>query len=307
MLIRAGLAALACLAVAPAAGQGLYGADDLARARQTMGPNIVLVVTEDIPNALPRAQRAGAARLTVDFIDRGPHPLSYYSEPAAARVIVPLESVLFLDDLAIATAWFEAQGCDAGYLQAYLAALLGGEDMPPPLAAFGIDRQTALADPFVDDVSAKILSTVVNYLMAHEVGHVLLGHVGGLGGGAESQGQEIEADAFALDFFTATGTPPLGMAIYFNAARWLDPADTDAGTHPVSRDRLRAISERLAGDPGAFASGYSDPVAGAAMVAQVADDLAFVADFAAGEERDLLGLALAREYPLSRLASACPG
>jgi hypothetical protein len=81
--------------------------------------------------------------------------------------------------------------------------------MPPPLVAFDIDKETALADPFVEDVSTKILDSTVNYLLAHEVGHVMLGHEGGLTGGA-SQEQEIAADRFALDFFTAVGTPPLG-------------------------------------------------------------------------------------------------
>jgi hypothetical protein len=220
-------------------------------------------------------------------------------------VIVPMESVLFIDDLGVASAWFEAQGCDAGFVQAYLAAVFTRGGMPPPLVAFDIDKETALADPFVEDVSTKILDSTVNYLLAHEVGHVMLGHEGGLTGGA-SQEQEIAADRFALDFFTAVGTPPLGMSIYFNAGRWLDPAG-GAGTHPVSGDRLRAIAGRLAADPSVFASGYSDPETGAALVAQVAGDLEVIADFAQGDEREIFALALDREYPLSRLAGVCPG
>lgn len=305
----AALALAAVLHAAPAPAE-MYSDDALLAEYQRVGDSIALMVTEDIPATLPPAERARAAAIRVVFEPRAAHPLYFYARPDEGTVHVPVASVRFLADLAILTAWFERRGCAPQYLHTYLWALLReGRPLPSPLEAFAVARETALADPFVDDVAAKALSTGLLFVLAHEVGHVMLGHRPGLAG-ARSQAQEIAADAFALDRFAALGAPPAGAVLWFMAARWIDPtAEHAAGaTHPVSPERLRAVADRLAADPDAFAFSQPDPEAARAAALTYAAEFRRIADLMADDAMlTLLPAGLDRDFPLAALRTACPG
>ena len=98
------------------------------------------------------------------------------------------------------------------------------------------------------------------------------------------------------------------MVDYFVAARWLDPTGTAvaAGTHPVTTGRLSAIAERLAADPRAFAQGLRGSWEGAELTLGVARDMTRVADLLTEEWMvSVMPMGLARDFPLSRLATAC--
>ena len=307
---RARAAAAMLAALLPAgAGAQMYDDATLLAAWEQTGDNITLMITEDIAAVVPESMRARAARIGVVFEARAAHPLYFYARPDAGTVHVPIASVRFVDDLATLVAWVDRKGCAPEYVQTYLWALLReGRALPPPLAAFGIDRDAALADPWVNDVSGKILKSALFFIFAHEVGHLLLGHTGGLEG-ADSQAQEIAADAFALDRFAALGTPPAGIVLYFMATRWLEPGAAAAGdiTHPVSPDRLRAVADRLAADPAAFSFSEPDPAAGRARVETFAAEFRTMADMMAGDAMlTLLPAGLSRDFPVARLAAACP-
>ena len=309
MLTR--LALLAGLAVAPLAalaeGIRVYDAATLA-GTDRMAANVTLLLREDIPATLPRALRADAAAIAIHFPDRGPHPISIFADPASNAVILPRETLRFLDDMAILTAWFERHDCERMWTGAYLAGLLQGREAPrPPLAAFGLDRDRVLADPFVDDMSAWILSDAVYFLVAHEVGHLLLGHRAGLTGAA-SQAQEMAADAFALDRFATIGRPPGGMVATFAWSLWFDVHDPDHSTHPLSGERLQAIADRLAAEPMQFAFSDSDPDRGQRAVMYVAGEIARMAEIARSDGLAALApMGLAAQFPSSRFATACPG
>lgn len=306
----ASLFSLMLVATATPCAAQLYSDAELASAYQVMGSNIDLMVTQDIVRTVSRPLRPAAAQIRVRFVDRGTNPLAFWSDPRAAVVHVPIESVRFIDDLAILQAWFVRHGCAAHYIHTYLWALLReGRPLPSPLIAFGIDRDTALADSFVDDVSGKILKSSVLFILAHEVGHILLGHHGGLVG-TMSQRQETEADAFALDHFASIGAPPAGMVLYFLAGRWRDPIGAAArrGTHPVSPQRIAEIAQRMAAEPEAFSFAEPDQQRGRAQVLAIARDLRGIAEISSDERMlTLLPIGLARDFPLSRLRSACPG
>lgn len=288
----------------------LYSDALLQDVSRRVGGNITAMIEQDIVRTVPRPDRPRAARIDTRMILRGRHPLDFYADPRAGKIYVPMESVRFFDDLAILQSWFVAKGCDPAPIQTYLWALLRqGRALPPPLKAFGIDRDTALADPFTDDVSGKVLKSGLFFILSHEVGHILLAHQGGTTG-PFSQDQERAADAFALDRFAQIGTYPGGAALYFIAARWLDPtgAAVAQGSHPVAPDRIAAIAERLAADPAAFSFGEPDRALGAAQVRYVAGELATLARLSSDEAMlTLLPLGLERRFPLSRLRSACPG
>ena len=256
------------------------------------------------------ADRPRAAAITLAFPDRGPSPLSFYADPATDTIYMPLESIRFFDDVATLFAWVESKGCDPTSVQAYLwAKLRDGQPLPAPLKAFHIDRDIALADPFTDDVSLKIVSSGLQFILAHELGHLMLGHRGGMSG-ADSQAQEIAADSFALDHFARLGGLPMGVFWYYMAAWWQDPVGRDArdaSTHPVSPERISLLAERITDNPMAFSHGELDPEREAGLAAGIG---AMVANLAMLIDDDgmlsLMPIVLERDWPASRLATACP-
>jgi hypothetical protein len=291
----------------PAQAQ-LYSDDELASARR-QSVNVARMLTEDIVATLPRAERARAASVRAEFPVRvDGNPLGMFAQPATGTVFVPLETLRFLDDYGVLLAWDNLHGCESGFIDTYLYALLReGRSLPPPLTAFGIDRDAALADPAIDGLSADILKTQVFFLLSHELGHILLGHETGVHG-AESRRQELEADDFALDRFAALGTVPLGMASWFYAARYVDPTGVAvaAATHPVFSERLRAVADRLARDADDFSFAEPDFPAARKRVAYVVNELHHLARL--GEDEEMLTLlpqGLLSQFPLSGLATAC--
>lgn len=295
--------------VGTARADSFYDPADLARLTDRMVPNIRTVLERDIIGNLPRDARPAAGRIVLEFPEQGPDPLAFYAEPDRHTITMPLESLRFFDDLATLYAWFDSQSCDPMMIQSYLVALLReGRPLPPPLVAFDIDRETAWQDAFTDDVSAKIVSSGVQFILAHEVGHLLLGHRPGLDG-ADSQAQEIAADAFALDHFARIGGMPTGALYYFIAAWWRDPVgDAVAdGTHPVSHARIDAVAARLAATPMSFAFADDDPQAGARAASHIAGQMSAIVDVMTDERMlTVLPEELSRDFPVSRLASACP-
>jgi hypothetical protein len=310
MLRRAACAlALLLAGAAGAATAQMYTEAERARVMARAAPNLQAVLERDIIGNLPRAERPRAASIRLVFPPSGPSPLSFYADPRSRVIHFPQDSIRFLDDIATLFAWFESRGCAPGMIQTYLWALLrDGRPLPAPLRAFAIDREVALADPFTNDVSGKIYSSALQFILAHEVGHLMLDHRGGLSG-AQSQAQEIAADAFAADHFARLGAMPLGVLFYYMAAWWQDPlAEAAPGsTHPVSPDRIATLATRFQADPMAFAHSEPDPARGAALVRDVAGDMATLARLAASDGMlSLLPLGLERDFPLSRLATACP-
>ena len=68
------------------------------------------------------------------------------------------------------------------------------------------------------------------------------------------------------------------------------------------------IADRLAAEPETFASGFADPVAGVGLTVDAARNLRTIAEISGEEDMLAVGPAgLVREFPLSRLESACPG
>lgn len=275
-----------------------------------MVPAVRRMLAEDIPATLPRADRPRAAAIRLATPDRlGPHPMGVYAEPTRNTIHVPLETLRFLDEWMMLLGWDNSRDCRSEFFDSYLWALLRArEPLPGPLAAFALDRAAVLADPKADHVAERSLSSAVWFLLAHEVGHILLGHSPDAQG-ADSRRQEMEADAFALDRFAALGTAPLGIVPFFYAARYLDPTGEAAelGTHPVFSRRLQAIADRLAAEPEAFAHAEPDPAQARLTVLFVAAQIGAMAELGSDEDMlEVLPGALLRDYPLSRLATACP-
>lgn len=308
-MLRVGLIATLAMLAGPSSAQ-FYTEAELQSTLRNAGPDIEDVLYIDIVGNLPRDLRPAAAGVRVAFPETGPGPLAFYADPATRTIYMPLQSIRFFDDVATLFAWVESKNCDPAGIQSYLWALLReGRPLPSPLRAFAIDRDTAFADPYTLDVSGKIVSSGLQFILAHELGHLLLQHRGGLDG-TDSQAQEIAADDFALDHFARLGGSPMGVFWYYMAAWWQDPVGTeaeDASTHPVSPQRISSLAARLTADPMAFAHGELDPAREAALVAQLGGMVAGLAELIDDDGMlTVLPLGLERDYPPSRLAGICP-
>ncbi len=292
------------------AAEVVYSPADLQRVRDRAIPTIQSVMWQDIVPRLPDQFRDTASDVQLFFPERGPGPMSFYASPANGEIYMPLTSLRFFDDIATLHAWFESQDCPTEYIQTYLAGLLrAGEDLPAPLVAFGLDRDRLFADNYTYDLSGKIYSSAIQFILVHELGHVLLDHQAGVEG-AESRQQEAEADSFALDHFARLGGNPMGIFWYYQAAWWHDPA-SDRGrrenTHPISAERIRSMANRLIENPGDFAHGEANPEREAGFVRQLGVMTTAFADLI---DDDIfltwMAPAMFNDYPLSNLRQACP-
>jgi hypothetical protein len=195
-------------------------------------------------------------------------PLEFYSDPDRRQVFLPVASIKFIDDLAVAYAYYQRHGCDIGLVSDYAAVLHFRQRYAqgPPFDALGIPR-TAANDPYVDDLANKLHKTIMYFIVAHEYAHVLYRHRNyGAITAPEAQQQEIHADAFALNVMGRIGAPPFGVTFFFLVASRLEPSPGDFSslaeyeshlrehaTHPVSALRILTIADSIQNNIHAFA------------------------------------------------------
>lgn len=174
-------------------------------------------------------------------------PLAFYAPYDGSRVVMPVYSLKFLDDLCTAYAWLQINGYSLETISDYTAMLRYGNARPSPafapLKALGIPAD-ALKDPRVDELALGHFVTARTFILLHELGHAYYGHRGGTG--ARSRKNEEAADRFAADVMARTPLPPLGSLVFFMAdASWAGYPSTAEDTHPLSGARLRTLADRV--------------------------------------------------------------
>jgi hypothetical protein len=204
-------------------------------------------------------------------------PLFFAAAPGTRTVVLPLRTLIFLDELAGLWAWLERRRCGHDPAFRYIAMLTkpmpGGARPPGPYAAFGLTETALMQDAFVKDVSNKLLSSTVFFMLAHELGHLHHRHRGGAQGLA-SQQQEREADAFALDAAAAVRLFPGGLSMFFATAALLEGGQS---THPLSGSRLEAIADGMRRRPRSFVDRDSRNLErDTRAVATLAEDVALI-------------------------------
>jgi hypothetical protein len=273
----------------------VYDTKALQEASQIYSENIRLVWNENLLGRLTGNERQAAGNVKLNLPLMGIHtsPFDYYSDSSTREITVPIMSVKFLDDLAIAQAWLVRQGCAIDPVSDYLgilryqgSSLSPGTRFPSPLNALGIP-ENALGDDFVNDVSGKTLKSAIYFLMAHELGHVIYQHKPYLMiKRQEAQTQEMQADEFALNLMRRISVPPVGMALCFAVVSRLEPAPGDypnpqeyedivkkTFTHPLTSQRLLAISNGIRSNADAFSQGQKDPARWRPRIVQIADEI----------------------------------
>ena len=269
--------------------RNIYSKADLERTSARIGPKLQGMWDEDFLSRLTRSERSrgGAVSLFLPLVGGG-NPIEFYSSPKTRRVYLPIASVKFLDDLAIATAYFDVKHCDTGAVSDYVAAITVRPQLArgSPLDALGIPAN-ALEDEYVDDVSAKVTKSTVYFLAAHEYAHVMYGHQDyTVITAEEAQRQESEADAFALEMLRRIGVPPIGLVQFFLVASRIERSPGDFGTlqeyedylhqsatHPLSGLRIQNIAEGIERNTADFARLQRDPAATITLLRGSARDL----------------------------------
>ena len=198
-------------------------------------------------------------------------PFSFYASVAEKKIYVPISAIKFIDDVSIAAAWLERNNYSLETLIDYISILKYGVNrfppgqVPDPIKALHVPEKAYEQDQWVDELSQKILKSIMVWILGHELGHIIYQHPPYKDVSfSTSQQCEKEADAFATDMFRRIGTAPAGMVILFTLFtsffrhRGDFSNDTDwekylrDSTHPVSNERLLLIANEFLKNPETF-------------------------------------------------------
>lgn len=174
------------------------------------------------------------------------NPLAFYNPVNSMRIVFPVLSLKFLDDLCTAYAWLQIKGYSLETISEYTAILSYGKPppggFPSPLKALHIP-ENALKDPEVDELALGHFVTSRTFILLHEMGHILYGHHARTF--TESIHNEQQADHFAVSVMQRTPLPPLGMLVYFFAAAHWSDFPPKRGTHPLDGERVQAMADNV--------------------------------------------------------------
>jgi predicted Zn-dependent protease len=129
------------------------------------------------------------------------------------------------------------------------------------LEALGVPPDAYKTDKRVDELSLSLRNEAFAFIIAHELGHIRYAHKPlDQISAQQAQADETQSDAFALDIFLRTKTPPLGPVLFFQAQVYnlLHPVDLGRTeqerssallqmTHPLTTERIRKMSDFIEG------------------------------------------------------------
>lgn len=238
----------------------IYPSPLVSQASRTYGDGVRAMWSE-VLTRVPAAHASAAQKVQLLLPSYGPTPLSFWAEGEA--IFVPAETLRFIDDLLSAISRRAAARCDAAAVFDYVAMSAGGKTAKSPMAALGLTART-------DPDPGPLFATLIRFQLAHELGHVVLGHAGAAPvSKGDADRRERDADAFALDTLAQLALVPTGLAPYLRSVAWFEAASVGEGAlrpvadgFPLAPERLRALAKGLrdrAGDFGNLAA--VDPTA----------------------------------------------
>lgn len=230
------------LAADPEPVRRLYPQPLVVHASRTFAEPVRAVWTEVLQKVPePYDQPAGKVQLLLPTY--GATPLSFTTE--ADALLLPAESLRFVDDLLTAIGRRAESGCNATAVFDYVSMSAGGKTVKSPMAALGLTSRT-------DTAAATLFGSWLRFTLAHEVGHVVLGHAGAAASAKDALQREREADAFALDTVAQLRVIPTGVAPYLRAVLLFEAANAAGGAprqvalgHSLAPDRVRALAKGL--------------------------------------------------------------
>ena len=178
--------AFALVVACPASAQ-MYSDAELNTKLARIRSNLVATVEQDIPQFVDPTYGPAVKALTIELPLRGEHPMDFHA--IGKKIVIPLEGLQFIDDLASLRAWLDRYQCESENLlfANYLYYLTRRARFTDPLTAFGLSRAALWRDPFINDISEKFYTSAAWFIIAHEIGHVALGHRGQRGEASVAQ------------------------------------------------------------------------------------------------------------------------
>jgi hypothetical protein len=200
------------------------------------------------------------AGLEIQLPSRIPNadPLGFATDGRA--VFMSVASIRFFAEISNVAAWLQLNGYTLESLTNYALMLRHRRfpaPPPAPMAALCVTPEVA-SEPRVDELAGKIFSNMLVFILLHEMGHIVHGHLQDDGSDmARERAQEQQADDFALDMMGRIGDPPLGIVPFFvftaHAAAGRGDFNDDLAyqrylesqSHPVDAERLQALAESV--------------------------------------------------------------
>ncbi len=274
----AGLAALLLVSAADAAPE-LYDDAELSADTGRLAARTEFLLESGLRDFMTAEERLATDGVEVVHPLRGAGPLAFKFVPIAGEapvIVAPAATLRFVEDLSTAYAFRALHRLSLEPVDEYLAMLkhrperFPGARPPPPLPALGVPPRIWETDKAVDDLSLRFRNTAWAFLLAHELGHLRLGHAERPASAADSQSREEAADAFAVDLLSRSDTIPMGAILWLQASAGYQPSRADfasdaayenwlrtEASHPVNGARLRHLGRlmrdeaRRAADPNA--------------------------------------------------------
>lgn len=214
-----------------------------------------------LPRMDPEERRAlETVRFRFPLHMPGREPFAFAADSVNQTIFMSIQSLKFLDDMSVASAWLDRNGYAQDSIYNYLTMLRHWRAPTPPPAIFETlcIPDDALADTDVDSLSQKTFATAIVFIVLHELGHIYLDHRGYDGiTAAQARSNERDADAYALRMLARIGDVPLGVVNLFMIMSYLHESRTDfssdrahalrlaARTHPLSTERLNSFADAL--------------------------------------------------------------
>lgn len=255
----------------------LYRAENLGENKPRLEERMNEMLTEKFRPFFDFKQQNNLSKLVLEFPPKGQagNPFEFYAIPKAQQqtIVLPIFSLLFLEDLCTAYAWLWKKNYSLKSIDKYIAMIMVPKGLSqPPLVALQIPNN-ALQDEHTDSLSLRFRNSAFAFILAHEIGHHYYKHSSSGLSPKQAQQNEIEADRFALRLLSRVPNIPMGAIIWFQAIAYAQPnrgkfASDEKwqeyldkrGMHPLTPDRLRQVSNSLFEYQNDFARGATNKV-----------------------------------------------
>lgn len=268
--------------------QGFYSKATLEQTAARSTPDIRAILVDDIPKILTAEQRTRLSGVSIEFPLESPeHIANFFSDPKSKQVVMPVSSIRFLRDIAVAYAWLNVKGYDIQPVSDYLALIKYQwpdslqNTAHTPLETLGIPAN-ALDETAVAERFQSLFGSMIVFILGHELGHIYHQHPGyDATSLSQSKRLEQDADAFALGIMQQMGEAPTGASFYFFVLAHLEPfvGDSDFNqhqanrTHPLNPPRIAAIAGNIKQNAARFAAGSTNRKQTLAALTTVSDEL----------------------------------
>ncbi len=175
-------------------------------------------------------------------LENAQHPMNFYASPPGTKktIILPISSLRFLADIALAYAWLNTSGYSIEPVTDYLAMLkyqwpggLAGRRYRPR-DVLGIPDD-AISNPRVARQFQQIFGTAVVFVLGHELGHHYYQHRTDVTPEVSRRDEE-DADRFAMELMRRIGDAPVGAVAFFNILAHLAPYASDPNYLAMRKD-----------------------------------------------------------------------